>query len=207
MQGRLLTISGVLECLTGLAFLLSPGGTIAFLLGAEPGSVGLMIGRVAGVALLSLGIACWGARADAGGAARMGTLRAITLYNAGAGLLLVLFAATGKAGGPVVWAVGVLHWVSPRRSGFLGARPETEGPAHRNDDAARPQHRSASTPAMGETGRDTEGVQAWIAPQGSRRPVVAAMRPRSHRIPTHPCSRLAPRSAQALGIHPAHHLE
>ena len=39
----------------------------------------------------------------------MGTLRAITLYNAGAGLLLVLFAATGKAGGPVVWAVGVLH--------------------------------------------------------------------------------------------------
>ena len=89
MQGRLLTISGVLECLTGLAFLLSPGGTIAFLLGAEPGSVGLMIGRVAGVALLSLGIACWGARKDAGGAARMGTLRAITLYNAGAGLLLV----------------------------------------------------------------------------------------------------------------------
>jgi len=39
----------------------------------------------------------------------MGTLRAITLYNAGAGLLLVLFAATGKAGGPMVWTVGVLH--------------------------------------------------------------------------------------------------
>ena len=58
MQGRLFTISGVLECLTGLAFLLSPGITIALLLGAEPGSVGLMIGHVAGVALLSLGIAC-----------------------------------------------------------------------------------------------------------------------------------------------------
>jgi hypothetical protein len=39
----------------------------------------------------------------------MGTLRAITLYNAGAGLLLVVFAATGEAGGPVVWTVGVLH--------------------------------------------------------------------------------------------------
>src|SRR6267142_6124515 len=109
MQGRLLTVAGVPECLTGLAFLLSPCITIAFLRRAEPGSVGLMIGRVAGVVLLSLGIACWGARTDAGGAARMGTLRAITLYNARAGLLLVLFAATGKAGGPVVWAVGVLH--------------------------------------------------------------------------------------------------
>jgi hypothetical protein len=109
MQGRLLTVAGVLECLVGLALLLSPGITTAFLLGAEPGAVGSMIGRVAGVALLSLGIACWGARADAGGAARTGTLGAITLYNAGAGLLLVPFAATGQAGGPVVWAVGVLH--------------------------------------------------------------------------------------------------
>ena len=109
MQGRLLTVAGVVECLAGLAFFLSPGVTTALLLGAEPDSVGVMIGRVAGVALLSLGVACWGARADAGGAARMGTLRALTLYNAGAGLLLVIFAAMGKAGGPVVWTVGVLH--------------------------------------------------------------------------------------------------
>ena len=87
MQGRLLAVAGVRECLVGLAFLLSPGITTALLLGAQSDSVGLMIGRVAGVALLSLGIACLGARADAGGAARMGTLRAITLYNAGAGLL------------------------------------------------------------------------------------------------------------------------
>lgn len=109
MQGRLLTVAGVVECLAGLAFFLSPGLTTALLLGAEPNAVGLVIGRVAGAALVSLGIACWCARADAGGAARMGTLRAITLYNAGAGLMLVVFAATGEAGGAVVWTVGVLH--------------------------------------------------------------------------------------------------
>jgi len=109
LRGRLLTVAGVLECLVGLALVLSPRITTALLLGAEPDSVGVMIGRVAGAALLSLGIACWGARADAGGAARIGTLRAITLYNAGAGLLLVVFAATGKAGGPVVWIAGVFH--------------------------------------------------------------------------------------------------
>jgi hypothetical protein len=103
MQGRLLTVAGIAESLVGLAFLLSPSITTALLLGAEPDSAGLMIGRVTGVALLSLGITCWGSRAEAGGAARMATLRAITLYNAGAGLLLVMFAVTGKAGGPMVW--------------------------------------------------------------------------------------------------------
>jgi hypothetical protein len=67
------------------------------------------MGRISGTALLCLGIACWWARADAGGAARNGTLKAITLYNAGAGLLLVAFAATGKAGGLVTGSAGILH--------------------------------------------------------------------------------------------------
>jgi hypothetical protein len=109
MQRQLLTIAAVIEWLAGLGLILAPGAAAALLLGAEPDSVGLMIGRVAGVALLALGIACWGARTDAGGAARSGTLIAITLYNAGAGLLLVVFAATGKAGGVMVWIAGVLH--------------------------------------------------------------------------------------------------
>jgi hypothetical protein len=68
-----------------------------------------MIGRVTGVALAALGVSCWGATADTGGPARSGTLGAITLYNAGAGLCFVLFGATRKARGPVVWGAGVLH--------------------------------------------------------------------------------------------------
>jgi len=106
---QLLTIATGAECLAGLAFMLAPGLTIALLFGVEPQSEGLMIGRIAGVALLSLGIACWGASADAGGAARTGTLRAITLYNLGAGLFLVVFAASGRAGGLAVWIAGILH--------------------------------------------------------------------------------------------------
>jgi hypothetical protein len=95
--------------MAGPAFVLAPGATINLLLGAKPDRSGLMIGRLAGVALLALGIACWGARADQDSAARTGTLRAITLYNAGAGLLLVGLAATGRARGPVVWSAAVLH--------------------------------------------------------------------------------------------------
>jgi hypothetical protein len=109
MPRYLLMLAAVLEVLAGLAFIFAPGPTARVLVGAEPDGVALMIGRVAGVALLSLGIACWGASTDAGGAARTGTLNAITLYNAGAGLLLVAFAATGEAGGLVVWIGGILH--------------------------------------------------------------------------------------------------
>ena len=68
-----------------------------------------MIGRVTGVALAALAIACWGARADRGSVARSGTITAIMAYNAGAELFLVLFGATGKARGLVVWGAGVLH--------------------------------------------------------------------------------------------------
>jgi hypothetical protein len=109
MQRSLLTIAAALECLAGLAFVLVPGIAIAQLLGAEAHRDALMIGRVAGVALLSLGIACWHARADAGGAARTGTLNAITLYNAGAGLLLLVFAATGASTALAAWLAGALH--------------------------------------------------------------------------------------------------
>lgn len=109
IQGRLLMVSAAVECLAGLALILVPGAAAALLLGAEPDNVGLMIGRLGGFGLLSLGIACWGARKDAGGAARTGTLRAITFYNFGAGILLAVLAATGKAGGMVVWGAAVLH--------------------------------------------------------------------------------------------------
>jgi hypothetical protein len=106
---QLLTIATLAECLAGVALVVTPDAGVTLLLGAEPGAVGLMVARIAGVALLALGIACWGARADSGGAAQTGTLRAITIYNAGAGLLLIAFVATGKASGVAVWIAGMLH--------------------------------------------------------------------------------------------------
>jgi hypothetical protein len=108
-QRQLLTIAAAVEGLVGLALLLAPDATSVLLLGAEPDRVGLMLGRVGGVALMALGMACWGARTDSASAARLGTLLAITFYNTGAGLLLVAAAATGKFGGMVVWSAGVLH--------------------------------------------------------------------------------------------------
>ena len=123
--GLLLTIAAVVEAVTGLAFLLTPGPAVALILGAEPDGVGLMIGRIFGVALLSIGIACWGARTDPGGAARSGTLSAITLYNAGTGFLLFAFAGAGKAFGGMVWIVGAVHLVLAAL--FAASRPLRTG--------------------------------------------------------------------------------
>ena len=108
-QRQLLTFAAAFESLTGLALILAPKATAVFILGAEPNVVGKMLRRVCGVALMALGIACWGARTDSESAARSGTLKTITFYNAGVGLLLVLFAAIGKTGGIVLWSAGVLH--------------------------------------------------------------------------------------------------
>jgi len=108
-QRNLLRIATAVECLAGLALIVAPGASCALLLGAELNGAGLLIARLGGLGLLALGIACWGARMDAGGVARSGTLRAITLYNAGAGLLLVVSAAIGAAVGIVVWGAGALH--------------------------------------------------------------------------------------------------
>jgi hypothetical protein len=123
-QRRLLTIATVAEGLAGLGLIVAPDPTVRLLLGAEPAVVASMIGRIAGVALLALGIACWGARADSGSAARAGTLRAITVYNAGSGLLLIAFGATGLAHGPAVWIVGLLHLALA--AGFTASAPRVE---------------------------------------------------------------------------------
>ena len=110
IQRQLLTIAAAAESLAGLALILAPEVIVVSLLGAKRRfSLPALLGRVCGVALMALGIACWGARTDSGSAARSGTLKAITFYNAGAGLLLVLFAAIGKTGGIVLWSVGVFH--------------------------------------------------------------------------------------------------
>jgi hypothetical protein len=109
MQRTLLTIAAALECAAGAALVFLPALTISLLLGVESHVDGLMVARVGGVAIFALGIACWWARRDAGGAALTGTLNAITIYNWGAGLLLLVFAATGTAGGVVTALTGVLH--------------------------------------------------------------------------------------------------
>src|SRR6476619_3276934 len=105
----LLICAAVLEGLAGMVLILAPGVAIVLLFGEAPGATSSMVGRLAGIALLSLGIAGWGAHANGAGPARTGTVRGITLYNAGAGLLLIAVATSWRSAGVAAWVAGILH--------------------------------------------------------------------------------------------------
>jgi hypothetical protein len=80
----------VVETATGLALVLSPSVPVSLLLGVSrdtPG--GLVVGRIAGAALLSVGVASGLARNDALTRAARGVIAEMLLYNAGAVAVLV----------------------------------------------------------------------------------------------------------------------
>jgi hypothetical protein len=109
VEQGILGAGAVLECALGLALVLTPAQTSARLFGEPPQAGDRMIGRLGGVALLVLGVGCWGARSDPGGPARTATLQAITAYNAGAALLFAILGSMGKARGRALWGACVLH--------------------------------------------------------------------------------------------------
>jgi hypothetical protein len=62
-MNRLLLLTALIEALTGLALIVVPTLVVRLLLGGESSGAAIPLGRVAGVALLALGVACWLARA------------------------------------------------------------------------------------------------------------------------------------------------
>jgi hypothetical protein len=106
----LLIVTAAIEAATGLALVLSPSVPVSMLLGASLDSpAGMVTARVAGAALLSLGVACWLARDDGRSRAATGLIAAMLLYNAGAVAVLV-YAGTGLGlSGIGLWPAVLLH--------------------------------------------------------------------------------------------------
>lgn len=124
----LLSVTGVLETATGSGLLLAPSMVIELLLGAAPDApAGITVSRVVGVAMLSLGVACWLSRAEAARGAAKGLVAAVLLYNVGVVVVLVL-ARTGLAPvGIAFWPVVVAHVAMAAWTGMslrMGARDE-----------------------------------------------------------------------------------
>jgi len=106
----LLSVTGVLEAATGLALLVMPSVVVELLLGAAPGTPsGVTVSRVAGVALLTLGVACWLAREDAASRAVKGLVAAMLLYNVGVVAVLVLAWTSSGPVGIGFWPVVLAH--------------------------------------------------------------------------------------------------
>ena len=97
MKG-VLAFAAVSEAATGLALLIAPSLVGQLLLGTELAGVAVTVARVAGIALIALGIACWP------GPARVGML----IYS---GVVTLYLAYLGFAGmnGILLWPAVVLH--------------------------------------------------------------------------------------------------
>ena len=92
-----------------MALLLLPAVPISVLLGSALDAPGGLIGRVAGVALLALGTACWLARNDAHSGAARGLVTGMLLYNTGVAAVLVYASLGVGLCGIGLWPVVGLH--------------------------------------------------------------------------------------------------
>ena len=100
----LFIVTAVFETATGVLLLLVPAVVFAYLFGwREIVTETALMGRVAGAAVLGLGVASWLARTDAGSRARLGVLTGLLVYNVMA-VVLLAFA------GVVLSMVGLLLW-------------------------------------------------------------------------------------------------
>ena len=97
---KLLTVAAVAEVATGVALVVVPSLVGRLLLSAELTGVSVVIGRVTGIALIALGIACWPGRTALCGMLTYSAL--VTLYLAYVGL-------GGEFAGKLLWPAVVLH--------------------------------------------------------------------------------------------------
>lgn len=107
---NLLVLTAAAEAATGLALLGLPPLVASLLLGASLDTpAALVVARVAGAALLSLGVACWLARNDAHSRAGRGLIAALLLYNAAVAALLAYAALGFSLSGIALWPAVALH--------------------------------------------------------------------------------------------------
>ena len=104
---KLLTFTALAEAATGLALMVVPSLVARLLLGAEFSGVAVVVGRVAGIALLSLGIACWPGRDTTGN--KLPALWGMLTYNSLATLIFFYLILGGQFVGPLLWPAALLH--------------------------------------------------------------------------------------------------
>jgi hypothetical protein len=106
---KLVAFSAGVEAVTGLALMVDPSVVARLLLGVELSAGGQAVGRVAGFALLSLGLACW-PQSEANGSARA-AVRGLLTYNVLAAIFFLYVAASREFAAVLLWPAAALHTV------------------------------------------------------------------------------------------------
>jgi len=114
----LVVLSAAIEAATGAACIAVPDFVARMLLGTDLSAGGIAVARLAGIALLCLGLACW----PGGGDATQSAIRALFTYNLLAAFYLGYLRVGGGFVSYLLWPACVLHAVLA----ILLARPAYE---------------------------------------------------------------------------------
>ena len=98
-MNRVLIFAAAGEAATGLALLLVPSLVGQLLLGTELTGIAVTVARVAGIALIGLGLACWPGKALIG----------MLTYSAAVTLYLAYIGFAGGSSGMLLWPAVVVH--------------------------------------------------------------------------------------------------
>jgi hypothetical protein len=101
MMKRILIFAAIGEAATGLALLIAPSLVGQLLLGEELTGVAIPVARVAGIALVALGIVCWPGPPVVG----------MLTYSAAVTLYLAYVGFAGGLAGDLLWPAVALHLV------------------------------------------------------------------------------------------------
>jgi hypothetical protein len=103
---KILWLASVVEMATGALLILAPEMVVQLLLGTHLSAEGIPLARVAGIALLGLGLACW---PPSQGAAGVGAFRGMLVYNTLVSLYLLLIEVRHHVGGLLLWPAVIFH--------------------------------------------------------------------------------------------------
>jgi len=105
MTKPILALAAVGEAATGLVLLAYPPIVVEPLFGAQIAGVGVAMSRIAGIALIALGLACWP------GGTRGRALSGMLTYTTLAALYLVYVGIGGEWTGKLLWPAIAAHLI------------------------------------------------------------------------------------------------
>jgi hypothetical protein len=103
MKNKILALAAVAEAGTGVILFVSPAIVVRLLFGADISGMGVVMSRLAGIALVGLGVACWP------GNSAVQQLYGMLAYSTLAMLYLICIGVRGEEVGSLLWPGVVVH--------------------------------------------------------------------------------------------------